>query len=128
MVDNSPPPPLTSLINKNLSARSHHWPFYHFKIHKISFPMVSGSALSYLIPVLTQILSISLIQYNLPIILRRYKIWKKKCGFNYNQQNALIFSWYKVWVFPPSLPTYFLFNFWSGCKSKKAFLAHVLTF
>ena len=28
---------------------------------------------------------------------------KKKCRVNYNQQNALIFSSYKVWVFPPFL-------------------------
>ena len=46
----------------------------HLKIHKISFPMVSESALGYLISDLTQILSISLILYNLPVILRRYKI------------------------------------------------------
>ena len=75
---------------------------------------------------------ISLILYNLPVILWRYKIFhykKKKCGVNYNQRNALIFSWYRVWVFPPSsLTTYFLFSFWSGYKSKKIFLAHALTF
>ena len=36
--------------------------------------MVSESALGYLIPGLTQILSILLIIYNLPVILRRYNI------------------------------------------------------
>ena len=60
--------------HKNLSARGHQWLFCHFKIHKISFPLVSESAMSYLIPGLTQISSISLILYNLPVILRRYKI------------------------------------------------------
>ena len=38
-------PPLTSIRHKNLSARGHQWPFYHFKIHKISFPIASESAL-----------------------------------------------------------------------------------
>ena len=92
--------------------------------------MLSESALGYLIPGLTQILSISLILYNLLVILRRYKIlhYERKSRVNYNLQNALIFSWYKVRVFPPSLPTYFLFSFWSSYKSKKVFLAHALTF
>ena len=59
--------------------------------------MVSGSAFSYLIRGLTQISSIWLILYNLPVILRGYKIRKKSVGgVNYNQQNALIFSWFKV--------------------------------
>ena len=49
-------------------------PFYHLKVHKISFPIVSESALGYLIPDLTQISSVLLILYNLPVILRRYKI------------------------------------------------------
>ena len=125
-------PSLTSMKHKNLSARGHPWPFYHLKIHKISFPMVSESALGYLIPGLTQISSISPILYNLPARnitqIQNTSLRKKKCGVSYNQQNALIFSWYKVWVFPPSLPTYFLFSFWSGYKSKKVFLAHALTF
>ena len=60
-------PSLTSIKHENLSARGHQWPFYHFKLHKISFLMVSESALGYLIPIL-------LILYNLPAILRRYKI------------------------------------------------------
>ena len=47
--------------HKNLSARGHQWPFYNLKIHKINFPMVSESALGYLIPGLTQISSISII-------------------------------------------------------------------
>ena len=62
--------------------------------------------------------------YNLPVILRREEILcsplrKRKCSFNYNQPNALIFSRYKVWVIPPSLRNYFLF--WSGCRSKNVF-------
>ena len=52
---------------------------------------------------------------------------KKKCRVNYNQPNALIFLWNKLWVFPSSLWNYFLFSFWSGWRSKKIFLAHAVT-
>ena len=123
---------LTSMKHKNLSVRGHQWPFYHLKIHKISFSLVSESALGYSIPGLTQILSILLILYNLPIILRRYEILlyerKSVALIITNKMLYLIFLWYKVWVFPSSLPTYLFFSFWSGCKSKKVFVAHALTF
>ena len=62
--------------------------------------MVSESALGYLIPGLTQISSISPILYNLPARnitqIQNTSLRKKKCGVSYNQQNALIFLWYKV--------------------------------
>ena len=47
--------------HKNVSPRVHQWPFYHLKVHKRSFPMVSKLVLGYLIPGLTQISSNSLI-------------------------------------------------------------------
>ena len=43
---------------------------------------------------------------------------------NYNQPNALIFLWYKVWVFPRSLSKSFLFSFWSGSRLKIVLLLH----
>ena len=43
--------------HKSFSPRGNQWPFYHLKMHNISFPMVSKLALSYLIPGLTQISS-----------------------------------------------------------------------
>ena len=70
----SPPPPPTLMKHKIFSARGHQWPFYHLKIRKKSFPMVTESALGYLIPDLIQISSTSLILSNLSVILRRYKI------------------------------------------------------
>ena len=79
LTENRPPPPpslailLTSMKHKKIFVRGHQWPFYHLKIHKLSFLMVSESVLGYLIPGLTQISSISLILYNLPVILRRHK-------------------------------------------------------
>ena len=70
--------PLPSMKHKTFLARGYQWTFYHPKMHKISFPVVSGSTLGYLIPDLTQSSSISLIRYNLPIILRRHKILPDK--------------------------------------------------
>ena len=46
-------PPLTSIIHKKISPRDHQWPFYHHKVHKISYLMISKLALGYLIPGLT---------------------------------------------------------------------------
>ena len=88
--------------------------------------MVSESVLGCLIQDLTHIL-LKQPARNITEI-QNTSLRKKKCRVNYKQQNALIFSWYKVLVFPPSIPTYFLFSFWSRYKSKNAFLAHALTF
>ena len=97
---------------KMFSARGHQWPFYHLKIQKISFPVVSESAVDYLIPDLTQILSVSVILYNLPVILRRYKILHYK-----RKRVALIIINKMLWYFlgtkyefflPPYQLTFFL--------------------
>ena len=47
---------------------------------------------------------------------------KKNCRVNYNQPNALTFSWNKV--FCSSSPNYFLFSFSSGYRLKNLLWAH----
>ena len=61
--------------------------------------------------------------YDQPVIFGRKEILlsplpKKKVRVNYNQTNALILSWNKVWVFFFLLVKFLSFSFWSASCSR----------
>ena len=88
--------------------------FSHFSYFHLLFPSLLATRL---------IFKIFNFYYNQPVTLGRQEtlhslLPNKKVRVNYNQTNALTFSWNKEFlVFSSSLSNYFLFSFWSDSCS-----------
>ena len=86
--------------------------------------MVSESALGYLISDLTQISSISLILYNLPVILRRHKLRhyeRKSVALTITNRMLKYFLGTKYEFFLPLYQLTFFLVFGQAANQKKVF-------